>query len=215
MPDVHIILAAPNKKKIKPLLQSEGLVIGVDGGAKIAIEESITLDVALGDFDSVDEEEYLAIKKEVGLIYSFSSEKDDTDAELALLYVLDNVEANNIYFYNWHGGRVDHLQSILMIVLQERFYSIVPRIHFISENNVISHYLPGEYKIDQKENMDYLSFILLTKVKRLTIKNAKYSIENKDYDLPRALVSNEFINGAVTISFNEGIVSVIQAQENH
>ncbi|MDN6162537.1 MAG: thiamine diphosphokinase, partial [Atopostipes sp.] len=141
MPDVHIILAAPNKKKIKPLLQSEGLVIGVDGGAKIAIEESITLDVALGDFDSVDEEEYLAIKKEVGLIYSFSSEKDDTDAELALLYVLDNVEANNIYFYNWHGGRVDHLQSILMIVLQERFYSIVPRIHFISENNVISHYL--------------------------------------------------------------------------
>ena len=97
MIDVHIILAAPKETEIKPLIQSDGFVIGVDGGAKIALEESIQLDLALGDFDSVNHFEHLEIKKHAKKIDTFPSEKDDTDAELALLYVLKNIEAKNIY----------------------------------------------------------------------------------------------------------------------
>lgn len=46
--DVHIILGAPKVEDIKPLIQSPGLVIGVDRGAIIAIDEKIKLDIALG-----------------------------------------------------------------------------------------------------------------------------------------------------------------------
>lgn len=213
MNDVHVILAAPKKEEVKPLLQSKGLIIGVDGGAQIALEESLSLDIALGDFDSIKSSEYSAIKKKADKMYNFPSKKDDTDAELALLYILENIEVGTIYFYNWYGGRIDHLQSILMLVLQKRFYPLIPKINFVSRNNRISYYLPGEYKIKKNKGMKYLSFILLTKVKKLTLRDVKYSLEDEDYSSPRALISNEFTQKNARFSFEEGIISVLQTTD--
>lgn len=210
---MHIILGAPQAEKLKPLIQSQGLVIGVDRGAFIAIEEGIKLDVALGDFDSVSNKEKLKVKQHADEIFSFPSNKDDTDAELALLYILENVEAANIYLYNWSGGRIDHLYSLLMVVLQVRFLPIVPKIKFIAGNNYISYYLAGEYNLKKIDQMKYLSLILLTKVKQLTLSNVNYPLKEADFDFPRALISNEFGNEEALLSFAEGIIAVIQSRD--
>lgn len=53
MENVHIILGAPKKEEISPLIQSNGIIIGVDRGALFAIEENLKIDIALGDFDSI------------------------------------------------------------------------------------------------------------------------------------------------------------------
>ena len=214
MTDVHIILAAPKQTAIKPLIQSEGFVIGVDGGASVAWEEDITLDLALGDFDSIEQSKDGVIKKQVREVLTFPSEKDDTDAELALLYVMENLEAENIYLYNWSGGRQDHLYSLFMLVLQKRFESLIPKLQFISENNRIAYYLPGEYQLNKEESMDYLSFILLTQVSQLTIEEVKYSIEKKSYQEPRALISNQFLTDIAYFSFEHGIIAVIQSRDH-
>lgn len=214
MTDVHIILAAPKQSAIRPLIQSEGFVIGVDGGASAAWEEDITLDLALGDFDSIEQSKDGVIKKQVKEVLTFPSEKDDTDAELALLYVMENLEAKNIYLYNWSGGRQDHLYSLFMLVLQERFEALIPKLQFISESNRIAYYLPGEYQLNKEESMDYLSFILLTsEVSQLTIEGAKYSVKKMDYQEPRALISNEFLTNSAYFSFEKGIVAVIQSRD--
>ncbi len=214
MTDVHIILAAPTDRAIKHLIESEGFVIGVDGGAKVAWEENIALDLALGDFDSLGQSKAGAIKKQVRETLTFPSEKDDTDAELALLYVLENLEAENIYLYNWAGGRQDHLYSLFMLVLQERFKALIPKLQFISDNNRIAYYLPGEYQLKKEKSMDYLSFILLTEVSQLTIEEVKYSVENKSYQEPRALISNEFLTDSAYFSFEQGIIAVIQSRDH-
>lgn len=214
MTDVHIILAAPKQTAIKPLIPSEGFVIGVDGGASVAWEEDITLDLALGDFDSIEQSKDGVIKKQVREVLTFPSEKDDTDAELALLYVMENLEAENIYLYNWSGGRQDHLYSLFMLVLQKRFESLIPKLQFISENNRIAYYLPGEYQLNKEESMDYLSFILLTQVSQLTIEEVKYSIEKKSYQEPRALISNQFLTDIAYFSFEHGIIAVIQSRDH-
>lgn len=214
MQDVHIILAAPKESEIKALIHSEGLVIGVDGGAFIAVEEDINLDIALGDFDSVNDSEHSAVKNHANKIYTFPSEKDDTDTELALIYVLENIETDKIYLYNWYGGRLDHLYSLQMLVLQERFHSLIPKIHFVGDHNFVSYYLPGEYQISKKDQMDYLSFILITKVRKLTLSGVKYSLEEVDYPLPRALISNEFLTKEAQLSFEKGIIAVIQSQDH-
>lgn len=214
MTDVHIILAAPKQTAIKPLIQSEGFVIGVDGGASVAWEEDITLDLALGDFDSIEQSKDGVIKKQIREVLTFPSEKDDTDAELALLYVMENLEAENIYLYNWSGGRQDHLYSLFMLVLQKRFESLIPKLQFISENNRIAYYLPGEYQLNKEESMDYLSFILLTQVSQLTIEEVKYSIEKKSYQEPRALISNQFLTDIAYFSFEHGIIAVIQSRDH-
>ena len=213
MKTVHIVLGAPKGEKLNPLISEKGLVIGVDRGAIFAVEEEIKVDIALGDFDSITTEEKELLSNKVDEILNYSADKDDTDTEIALLYVLENYPNAKILIYNWYGGRIDHLYSILMLAHQERFQPFVSNLQFISENNHISYYLPGEYTIDKIESMNYLSYILLTKVKNLTLEAVKYPLKKVDFEQPQALISNEFISEQASFSFTEGIIGVVQSTD--
>lgn len=213
MENVHIILGAPKEEKIKPLITEKGLVIGVDRGALIALEEGIPLDIALGDFDSISTEEFQKIKKQAGNVFSFPSDKDDTDTELAFKYVLENHPSANIFLYNWYGGRIDHLYSILLLTLQARFSKLTENLHYVSGKNYVSYFLPGEHRVQRIKDMDYLSYILLTKVESLTLENVKYTLEEESFNQPMALISNEFLNGEASFSFKKGIIAVVQSKD--
>lgn len=214
MEDVHIILGAPKREEISPLIQSNGIIIGVDRGALFALEEKLKVDVALGDFDSISSSEKETIEKDGTEVLNFPTDKDDTDAELAFEYVLSNFKTNNIFVYNWYGGRVDHLYSILMVVLQKRFEQLVPKLKYVSKNNFIEYFLPGEYTINKIEQMNCLSYILMTEVKGLTLKEVKYELLDEDFERPLALISNEFINEKASFSFKKGIIAAIQSRDN-
>lgn len=214
MQDIHIILGAPKKDSIRPLIQSDGLVIGVDRGALYAINEEIKVDIALGDFDSITIEEDNLIKKEATTdIITAPAEKDDTDAELAFNYILKNYNVDNIYVYNWYGGRIDHLYSLLLLVLQPRFEELVSKIKYISANNVVNYYLPGEYEVKKIKRMKYLSYILLTEVEGLTLENVKYELNEQDIGFPMSLISNEFLSETASFSFKEGVIAVVQSRD--
>ena len=58
--------------------------VGVDRGVYTLLEAGIKPSIALGDFDSVTEEEFQIIEKEVDQLFQFTPEKDETDMELAL-----------------------------------------------------------------------------------------------------------------------------------
>ncbi len=213
MTSIHIVLGAPNNSALKPLMKNEGIVIGVDKGALIALNEGIKVDVALGDFDSISEDEMVEIKKHVPKVLGFPTDKDDTDTELALLYVLDNYPTADVYLYNWYGGRIDHLYSILLLAIQKRFEKITANLYYVSEKNNISYFLPGQHTVQKVEGMDYLSYISLTEVKDLILENVKYPLESSTFEQPIALISNEFIEEEAYFSFKEGIVAVVQSTD--
>ena len=215
MENVHIVLGAPKKELIKPLIKNNGIVIGVDRGAFLALKEGIKVDVALGDFDSISAKEKEMIKQEIKEVLNYPAEKDDTDTEIALLYTLDKYKNANVYIYNWYGGRIDHLYSILFVVLQERFKQLVSHLHFVSKSNNVSHYLPGTYDIEKMNGMDYLSYILLTEVEDLTLNEVKYPLNQASFAQPMALISNEFINDKATFSFKKGMIAVVQSRDSN
>lgn len=205
---VHIVLGAPKQEEIKPLLaESSGLVIGVDRGAIFAVEETIHVDIAIGDFDSITIEEKELLNSKTDKILSYPANKDDTDTEIALLYVLEKYPDAKVFIYNWYGGRVDHLYSLLMLALQKRFEPIVSNVRFISRKNDIAFYTPGEHTIHKKNQMNYLSYVLLTQVKKLTLEDVKYSLLKEDFNHPQALISNEFLSKKARFSFVEGIIA--------
>ena len=213
MDAVHIVLGAPKLETIKPLIKEDGIVIGVDRGALLALEEEIQVDIAIGDFDSVSTNERDFIQKNVKQQLKYPSDKDDTDAELALLYVLEHHPDADIYLYNWYGGRIDHLYSILLIPIQERFESLIPNLHLMSGKNNISYFLPGEHRLEKLSDMDYLSYVLLTEVENLTLNEVKYELREESYDRPTALISNEFISNEASFSFENGIIAAIQSTD--
>ena len=213
MNTIHIILGAPKQEEIKPLMEDKGLVIGVDRGSIYAFEEDIKVDIALGDFDSMSIKEKKLLTRNVSKIRNYPADKDDTDTEIALLYVLENYPEAKILIYNWYGGRIDHLYSLFMLVLQKRFQPLVSKIRFISEKNHLSFYLPGEHIINKIGKMNYLSYILLTKVKNLTLKDVKYVLSEENFEQPQALISNEFLSEQARFSFSKGIIGVIQSRD--
>ena len=90
------------------VLQAETVVIigrtfdsfvGVDRGSLWVLEENLPLALAVGDFDSVTEEERQVIQKRAQHFVQARPEKDDTDLELALLTILRTILRLKLLFW--------------------------------------------------------------------------------------------------------------------
>lgn len=188
--------------------------IGVDNGCLALLAHDLPLNYAVGDFDSVNAEEFEMIQNTADQVITSPSEKDDTDMELALKKAGELDSKADFYIFGALGvklNRLDHLISNLWLASQPRFRSIIGALTFIENNHHLRFYLPGQYEIKHEKNAEYLSLISLTPVKNLTIKGSKYELDQVDYDFPKANISNEFREDGspVTLRFSEGIMMVI------
>lgn len=212
---IHLVLGAPREEPLTLDYQSGDLCVGVDYGAIYLLNAGYPVDLAIGDFDSVTEHEWQQIKNESQRVEKFQADKDDTDTELALLHALNLSDEAPIHIHNWIGGRLDHFLSILYLVYQERFQAVLSRLVFCSPKNSLRVYQPGHYQVEQAHSDNYLSYIGLTPIKGLTLRQVKYTLESADYDVPRALVSNEFLaeGQPAEFSFESGLLAVIQSRD--
>lgn len=96
--------------------------IGADGGALTLLHENIEITYAIGDFDSVNEEEKKLLRKTSISFIEYPSEKDESDIELALLKAYE-LNAKKIYLFGVTGGRLDH-----ELVNIQLLYSITKKI---------------------------------------------------------------------------------------
>ncbi|API89266.1 thiamine diphosphokinase [Marinilactibacillus sp. 15R] len=215
MNSLHIMLGSPDSRQhTMPPLKEQDYYIGVDKGALLLAENGYYIDLSLGDFDSITDAEKLIIEKNSKKVISFEPEKDDTDAELSLVYAMQFFDTEQIILYGWSGGRLDHLMSILMIVMQPRFKSIVTRLIFINQTNTLKFYLPGSYLLFKEPDKKYCSFIGMTPLSNLTLdKGFKYTLDNKNFDYPIALISNEFVMEEGRFSFDSGLAAFIQSKD--
>lgn len=210
---VHIVLGAPLKAQDLDLDYQEGdLVLGVDGGSLLVKQAGYPLDLALGDFDSLTQQELKEVDAYANQRYD-KLDQDHTDFEIALDLARDYSRDDLIYVYNFQGGRVDHFISISYVVYLDQYKDLIPRLYLLDPANTVSFCQPGTYQIKKEPGKDYLSFIAMTPVSGLSLSGVKYPLEDEDYAVPRALISNEFAGGEdMVISFSEGLVMVVQSK---
>lgn len=213
----HVVLGAPLEEKLsfQTIASGSNQFIGVDRGALHLLEQIQQVDLAVGDFDSLDDYERKRVETNSKKIINFSSDKDDTDTELALDILLNDYQAQEVYVYNWSGGRLDHLWSLLYLAHQERFRTNINRLVFTSKHNQFSFYKPGAYHVKQTLKNSYVSIIGLEPLKNLTVQNAQYTLNQVDYSTPIALISNEFIKDSLYCSFDEGIIAIVQSTDEN
>ncbi|TVP92502.1 thiamine diphosphokinase [Alkalibacterium sp.] len=214
MGTVHIMLGSPDEQKAWPPKNQKDYYIGVDRGALYLAEKGYKSDLVIGDFDSISDIEKHEIKKYAEEIIEVDPDKDDTDAELSLVYAMRLFEPEKVVIYGWSGGRLDHLMSTLMIPLQPRFKNILPKIEFINKTNKICYFLPGSYVIHKDQNKTYCSVIGMTPLEQLSLNEGfKYQLNKVDYSYPAALVSNEFVTDTAELTFDSGIIAFIQSKD--
>lgn len=208
------VIISGGKEPSYELLQKElrdcNFLVCADSGANCIYKYKIKPNILIGDFDSASNEVLEYYKKNCSDIIKFPSEKDFTDTELALKEVL-KLEASEIVFLGCTGTRIDHLFG--NIGLLNRCLNLGIKAFIKDENNEM-------FIINKESTLRGTRGTLFSiqafgdEVKELSIVGAKYPL--KDYNLkfgdPRT-VSNEFLDGDVTISFKTGKVIVIKSKD--
>ncbi|GAA4063284.1 thiamine diphosphokinase [Amphibacillus indicireducens] len=186
--------------------------IGCDRGALYLLNNNINPNLAIGDFDSVDEEEFKVIKSATENIQIHPVEKDLTDLELAINAALE-LNAENLFLFGVTGGRKDHeLNSIFLL---ERLIDLDLKVKIVDQQNMISMYHPGQYQIIHSELYPKVSFIPLTKqVSGLSLMHFYYPLTNQTINRGESLtISNHLIDQTGHFSFDSGILIVIKSSE--
>ncbi|OJG73554.1 thiamine pyrophosphokinase [Enterococcus quebecensis] len=188
-------------------------VVGIDRGSLFILEQGLSLDLAVGDFDSLTNDEKQFVQKQAKELKQAQAEKDDTDTQLALQLALEKFPKGDVTIIGATGGRLDHFLSNLWLPLEPRFQSFVGQIRLEDRQNSIAYYLPGSYVVKKESEMTYLAYCCLTPVTNLTLTASKYTLDHKDVAIPTSYASNEFVGETAKFSFDTGVIAVIQSRD--
>lgn len=195
--------------------KSGDLIIGVDRGALLLKEMGMKIDVAEGDFDSLQKNELRLIEQNVRDIRYSIPEKDLTDTEMAIRCAFIDYHVSYLTLFGATGGRLDHFLSNLFMVLKPEFNQFAEKIELIDQQNSIRFYNCGHHVIKKLSTYKYFGVIPLTAVENLKITGAKYNLNDFNGISPISFSSNEFLLNVnqFSLSFEKGVVAVIQSRD--
>lgn len=122
MQPTAVVLAGgdPVAPGVAALLPPDALVIAADSGLHQAVTIGVAVDLAIGDFDSVDPGALQAAEAAGTRIERHPADKDVTDLELAL-DAARREGARRVVVIGGGGGRLDHLLANALLLASPRF----------------------------------------------------------------------------------------------
>ena len=188
------------------------LFIGVDRGSLFLIEQGIYPDLAIGDFDSVSEEELALVCSQSKEILQAQPEKNDTDLELAVKTAFVRYPQAQVTIFGAFGGRLDHTLANVFLPSDPEIMPYMQQIRLCSAQNELSYCPQGCHEIKPVVGMDYLAFMSVSN-SQLTIEGAKYPLNESNYFLKKVYASNEFIDRPIYLDFDSGYTVVIYSRD--
>ncbi len=182
----------------------DSLVIGVDRGAYNAISFGIKPDISIGDFDSVNDEEFKEIAKNSKSVIKLNPIKDKTDTEEAINLVKGYDEI--VILGGIQGKRIEHFYANLMLLLK------YPNVKIKDDRSLIEvkdkSFIPNkDYK--------FISLFSIDEEAIISISGMKYNLENYHLKKIDATLgcSNEIINNPI-VNIHSGRLLVISSKDD-
>lgn len=200
----------PKEQNLKKYIDNETFIISADSGANILHKYNMMPDIILGDFDSIDEGVINYFKEKNCKIISYPEEKNFTDTEAAVEEAI-KLNPTSILLFGCTGSRLDHTFANLGLLYRCLINNI--EAYIIDENNIISLHNKA-FKIKGKRGDLFSLQAFGDVVKGLSINKAKYELHNYDLNFgdPRT-VSNELLDNTVFITFEKGMLLLINARD--
>lgn len=198
------LFVAPINYSLETLYEPEEgeVLIGVDRAAYHALSNGIELDYAMGDFDSVNEEERAFIENHARHVERFKVRKDRTDSDIALSKALEIDPEEDIIIYGGIGSRLDHTYGNLLMLRRGN-------ITMKTDHHMARVLVPGTYAIDNPH--EYISFFAVEPVRSLTLRGFSFELDAYDLAITDPLcISNQ---GSGTVSFNQGRLLMIASDD--
>ncbi len=197
-------------------------LIGADRGALSLILSGYKIDIAVGDFDSVTDEERETINTYSREVISLKPEKDATDMECAVKNAIDKCRRsedhfNYIYLFAATGTRMDHTLANIEMLFFIKSYSRNIKTLIIDGHNRIRLLDNNEYHVFYKDQLigKYVSFLPFGEdVDHLTLKGFKYEVKNTILCLGTSRgVSNEVKDDVMSVFFETGSLLMIESRD--
>jgi thiamine pyrophosphokinase len=198
------IFTGPNDYHFKRVYFEEvnEMIVGVDSGLEYLVELGKEIDLAVGDFDSIDPDIYEKISKKCKKIIKLKERKNKTDLAYTLDYIYNHFDYEEIEVFGGVSGRVDHFIANLNLMKKYRFS--------MRDDHHLMYILDkGSYHIDNFKK--YISFFAIEDVYGLRLNGFKYHLESYFLSTSDSLsVSNE---GSGDVFFTKGKLLVIMSED--
>ncbi|MDD3113092.1 MAG: thiamine diphosphokinase [Candidatus Izemoplasmatales bacterium] len=182
--------------------EADEFIVGVDSGLKLLLEKGMAIDLAIGDFDSIDPSWISELKQKHIEIIRLEPQKNMTDLAFAVDYLYNHMEYSRIEIYGGIGGRVDHFLANLNLL--KRY-----ELSFRDDNHWIFVLKKGKHPIQHFHR--YISFFALEDCYNLSLQGFKYELNNYFLGISDSLcVSNE---GSGTVDFSKGRLLVVTSDD--
>ncbi|MBB3151629.1 thiamine pyrophosphokinase [Paenibacillus endophyticus] len=192
-------------------IDTADLLIGADSGARFLVNHGYRPDISIGDFDSVSEQELLAIRSSSSQTIACDPiDKDYTDTEMAMRLALD-LQPREIILIGALGTRFDHsLANVHLLALASEAQvpaSIIDnhnKITLLTDTAFISHH--------GYPNVSLLPLSL--KVTGITLTGFQYPLDDASLTIGQSLgISNVLLSESGRIAIASGLLLVIQSRD--
>lgn len=193
-------------------IRPDDYLIGADRGAAFLVEHGYTPNLALGDFDSVDEAELAAVRSRAEHFRGYDAvDKDWTDTELALREALDR-GYRDIVVLGGLGTRFDHSLAnvhLLAVALEEGATAMLVDAH----NEI--RLLADRCRLEADERYPYVSLLPLTlEVTGVTLTGFAYPLTDATLKLGMTLgISNRLSAAVGDVQIRSGRLLVIRSRD--
>lgn len=196
--------------KFLRLIKPGDYIVGVDRAAYWLLQQGRTPDVAIGDFDSTTQKEFTILQKKVKHVKKFSSEKDWTDMELAIVHAIKQKPAE-VVIAGGIGSRLDHsiatwhlLGALLAAQIPHTLVNETNRVRLVGRGRTMLQ--RGEHK--------YVSILSFTNFISLKLSGFRYEVpKTKLIRGTTRGVSNEIVKGQAVIEIFAGKAWVIESND--
>ncbi len=200
-----ILLAGGNIARPEILLEyldDNTDIICVDRGCNYALEHDLDIKLAIGDFDSINEDVYKDIQGRDIERLTFNADKDQTDLQLALDYCHERLYSE-VYLFGAIGTRMDH--SMANIYFLYKYRGCFDKLIIIDETNII-FLVTGSCTIKEKEGFN-LSFMIASDKPTISVSGVKWPLLSHEMVLGDSLtISNKIVEKEATVQVENGLV---------
>jgi len=201
---------APTPDVLKRLPASENfVVIGADSGVGHALSLGLVVDIAVGDFDSIDPELLTEIERGGVDVRRHPVDKDATDLELALDVAL-GLGVERVVVIGGHGGRLDHLLGNAMVLAHARYAGV--RLSALMGSALVTVVHPGTvHELVGVPGDDISILAVHGPAHEVHIDGLQWSLTGATLKPGSTLgVSNRFVDPTARVSVGSGTLLIIQ-----
>jgi thiamine pyrophosphokinase len=209
---IAIVAGGSLSETLLPEIKKASYCIGVDRGAWWLLSHDILPNEAIGDFDSVTQEERGIIDDRIAIVSSYPKEKDATDLELGMEKAIA-LQPTRITIYGSIGSRMDHtLAGVWLLDTYSQKYEGDMRV--VDENNEL-RIVRNSCTVEAHPTYYYYSLFSLTPSSVVSLEGFAYPLDHGILAWGSSLgVSNELKQNKGQITVHEGRVLLIRSRKD-